>query len=210
MIENIIQQGPIQFDPTTHQYLHVPSRKKLTSVSNIISTIYSTKSWDKADPEVVENARERGVAVDRHMSTYVREGTVTVDGESEDVLNRVIIAHRIYEEHFGGLQAESQKIVFSVEDGIAGTLDFWVDRKIIVDLKNTYSIEKSYILQIGAYAEYCPVAPKRCGVIHVSPKVYREGGRWIEYDGDTCRKYWRKAVQWWKESIEMSKLKPRL
>src|SRR5439155_17906785 len=97
MIENIIQQGEIQFNPDTHEYFHVPTRRKLLSVSAVIATVYSTKSWDGVDPAIVENARIRGSLVDRYMSTYIRDGQVVIEGESADVTDRIKVAHYWYE-----------------------------------------------------------------------------------------------------------------
>jgi len=195
-----IVQGDVRFREHDHTYIHVPTNTKLASVTKVINTIYSPKSWDNADPAVVENARVRGEAVDRYISEYIREGRVQIEGESPDVQRRVVSAVAIFEEQFAGLPAESQVIVHSLEDGVAGMMDVWVNRKIVVDLKNTYSIEKSWILQIGAYAEYAPEPPERAGIIHINPKIYKNGGMWIEYDVGGCRRYYRKAVEWWKET----------
>src|SRR6266704_119705 len=171
MIENLIQQGDIQFNPDTHEYFHVPTRRKLLSVSEVIRIVYATKSWDGVDPAIVENARIRGTLVDHYMSTYIRDGSVIIEGESADVTNRIKVAHYFYESLFFAMPAEAQVIVYSLADGVAGTMDVWVDRRIIVDFKSTYSIEHSWVLQLGAYAEYAPVAPERAGIIHISPKT---------------------------------------
>ncbi len=199
MIETDIIQGEIRYRPSDHSYTHIPTGRRLASVSEVISTVYAKKSWDGADPQVVENARERGVAVDRYLSQYIRDGAVTIEDESEDITNRVIVAHRLYEELFGGLLAESQVIVYSLDDMVAGTLDFLVDNCVIADLKNTYNPERSWTLQLGAYATYAPEPVKRAGIIHISPKVYKTGGIWIEYDVEGCKRYWQKAVSWWKD-----------
>lgn len=195
--------GDIRYCATDHTYLHVPSNQQLTSVSHLTQVVYSTKSWDGVDPAIVENARRRGEAIDKYMADYVRYRTVTVSDESSDVVDRLILAHRLWESLFGGRPAEVQKIVFNLDDGIAGTMDFYVEPSIVVDLKCTYYSETAWILQLGAYAEYSNA--ERCGIIHVSPKVYREGARWLEYDPVLCREYFRKAVAWWKETKAMEK-----
>lgn len=204
-IEGDRVDGDILYRDSTHEYFHRPTGKKLASVSSVIQTVYSTKSWDGVDPAVVENARIRGSAVDRYMTAYVRDSRLELSGdEGEDVQNRVRIAHRIWEEQFHGMPAEAQKIVYSLEDGVAGTMDFFVNRSIVVDLKSTYNLEKGVLLQIGAYVEYAPSEEiERAGIIHVSPKVYKDGGRWVEYSIPECLRYWRMAVSWWKETKSM-------
>lgn len=201
-------QGDIRFRDLDHSYTHIPTGKKLTSVSRVISTVYSIKSWDGVKPEIIENAKLRGIAIDRLLSEYVRERVLSLnpvdpyDEEALDLRLRILTAHRIWEDEFSGLPAEPQLIVYNLVDGIAGTMDFFVDRRVVVDLKNTYSKEPgSWALQIGAYCSYAPAPVERAGIIHISPKVYtKDGGRWLEYDVDECRKYWRMAVEWWKET----------
>lgn len=196
-----VTQGDIEFCRERHTYLHLPTKKKLTPVSHVIQRVYSTKSWDGVDPAVIENARRRGDAVDAYMARYVREQRVVISaGERSDVVDRLVIAHRVWEANFNGMAAESQKIVFDLEDEIAGTMDFHIP-DIVVDLKCTYYPEVAWILQLGAYGEYSHSS--RGGVIHVSPKTYREGGRWLEYDMEMCKAYWRKAIEWWRNTKSM-------
>jgi hypothetical protein len=201
---DIIQDG-IRFRSRDHSYTHIETGVRLASVSEVISTVYAKKSWDGVSPEIVETAKIRGIAVDYWMTRYLREGSITIEGESYDVRDRVNVAVRIFESQFAGLQAETQKIVFSLDDLVAGMVDFWIDGRIVVDLKNTYSTEKGWLLQLGAYCTYVPQPVERCGVLHVSPKVYKQGGMWIEYDVELCRSYWRAAVEWWKLTRQFGK-----
>lgn len=198
-----IVSGDVRFRPSDHSYLHIPTMTKLAPVSRVIDTVFATKSWEGAKTEVVDNARYRGQVIDRYMTEYVRSSKLTVEDDDPDIINRLTVAHRIWESEFHGLPAKTQKIVFNLKDGVAGTMDFWVDQRIIADLKVTYNVEKKWILQLGAYAEYAPEEPERAGIIHVSPKVYKTGGIWMEYDVAACRRYWRKAVEWWEESKSM-------
>jgi hypothetical protein len=202
-IEGDRVQGEILFRESTHEYFHQPTGRKLASVSSVISTVYNLKSWDGVDPAVVENARVRGSAVDAYMASYVRNQRLEILNELADVTERVVIAHRVWEQEFHGLPAEPQLIVYSLEDGVAGTMDFFVDRRVVVDLKNTYSKERGWILQLGSYCDYAPTKAERAGIIHVSPKTYPKGGAWIEFDVAECRRYWRMAVSWWKETKTM-------
>lgn len=206
ILETDIVQGEVRYRDSDHSYIHVPTGKKLTAVSDVIRTVYSTKSWDGVNEDVVEAARIRGAAVDKYMAEYIRSFAVTIDSEeSRDVANRVQVACRIWEEEFSGLPAEAQRIVYSIADGIAGTMDFWVNDDTVVDLKSTYSVERSWILQLGAYADMAPALAMRAGIIHISPKVYPKGGVWMEYDVNACQIYWRKAVEWWKQANGMAK-----
>lgn len=204
MIELDTIQGDIRLREHDHTYWHVPTGKQLTSVSEVIRVVYAAKSWNGVDPAVVEHARLRGSAVDRYISEYVQRGSIHIAGESSEVCERVVIAQRLFEREFSGLPAEPQRIVHNLDDGVAGTIDLWVDNRFLVDLKCTYSTEHSWVLQLGAYATYAPSVPERIGVIHVSPKVYADGGRWIEYDPVACRAIWNDAVYWWKRTKNLT------
>jgi len=199
MVELDSIQGDIRYRPQDHRYTHIPTGRELTSVSRVIQRIYAVKSWDGADPWKVEHARIRGTAVDRVMSVYLKEGSIVIR-EPLEIQERVVIAQRLFEEQFAGQHADAQVIVYSLEDGVAGTMDFWINRKVIADLKCTWAVESSWALQLGAYATYAAPPPERLGVLHVHPKVYRNGGKWIEYPVDLCRQFWASAIRWWKDS----------
>jgi hypothetical protein len=210
-ITEVVIQGDIEYRDSDHTYVHIPTLTKLASVSKVIQTVYSTKSWDGVKPEIIEKAAFRGKTVDKYFSEFVNKGTVDVprgeDDLERDIENRIYIACNLFDQEFCGLKAEAQKIVYNLEDGIAGTMDAWVGDRIVVDLKSTYNAEKSWILQLGAYADYAPGLVERIGIIHISPKVYSSGGVWMEYNVDACRTYWRDAVAWWKKTCVMAKAK---
>jgi hypothetical protein len=191
-----IVQGEIRFRESDHSYWHVPSRRNLTPVSTVISTVYGIKSWDGVDRAIIDNAARRGMAVDKYMCKILRNGAATIQ-DAPDIQDRVVIAHRIYESEWPLLPVEPQKIVYSLEDGIAGMIDFWINDEILIDLKCTHQVEKSWILQLGGYAHMAPILPKKLGVLHVQPKLYPEGGSLLWYDIPTCIHYWRKAKAWW-------------
>lgn len=210
--ECCIVQGDIRYCATRHTYTYIPENRELDSVSKIVSTVYSTKSWDGVDPEVIRNANERGTAVDQYMAAYVRTGDIVIPGsERRDVAERVLIAHRLWAETYedATIQAESQKILFNLDDGAAGMADFAItypDQSVrIVDLKCTYSTETSWLLQIGAYATYSGAG--FADILHVSPAVYKKtgGGRIIPYDVPFCKGLWADAIAWWKRMNDAGK-----
>lgn len=198
-------QGDIRYCDREHSYTHIPTNRKLESVSNVIRTVYNKKSWDGVEEAVIENARIRGSRVDQYFADYLRTGYVEIpEGERIDVIERMVIAHRIFEGTYADRKSgRSQVIVYSLEDGIAGTADIVVDDHIVVDLKATYSPEVSWILQIGAYATYLPA--DEAAIIHASPKFYKKigGGKLIKYNADYAKQLWASAVKWWHEINEV-------
>lgn len=184
-----------------HKYWY--GGRELASVSSVIRTVYNKKTWDGVDEAVVENARIRGSLVDDYFSEYLRTGFVDIpEGERMDVLDRVIIAHKLFKKHFGDIAAIPQVIVFSLEDGVAGTVDIDCD-DLAIDLKATYSPEPSWILQLGAYIKY--KGAKRGAILHVSPKLYKNngGGKVIHVDADEAVKLWDDALVWWKRTKDL-------
>jgi hypothetical protein len=193
----------VRFDAEAHRYFL--GSRELKSVSAIIRTVYSPKSWDGVDPDVVEKARDRGERVDKYLSAYVGAGNVIIPyGESDDVKERFEIAARLWDQAYpNGIAVHVQHIVYSEEDGIAGTADFLVDGETIVDLKNTYRPEHSWKLQIGAYSAYSGATNAR--VLHISPKVHPSGGTWLKYNVADCKAIWQDAVKWYKRTLEMER-----
>lgn len=197
-------QGDIRFCRTEHTYTHIPTRRKLDSVSKVIKQVYAKKSWDGVDESIIENARERGSLVDDYVATYMRTGVVEMpEGERQDVVDRVVIAQGLIEEHYPDrVNCEPQKIVYDLNIGIAGCADLPIDDSVI-DLKCTYSPEVDWAFQIGAYADMGNFA--NCAILHVSPKFYKDsvGGRLLRYDVEQCKGWWREAVAWYLRTKEI-------
>lgn len=190
----------LRYCATDHRYWM--GDVELASVSRVIATVYPKKSWDGVDMAVVERARIRGERVDHYLSEYVAKGNVTLNpGEWKEVDQRLDIAVRWWDRNIRGT-VHVQKILHSEKDKVAGTADFVVGDSVI-DLKNTAQLEKSYKLQMGAYGEYADAGSLH--VLHVNPKLYKEGCRLIPFDRDNCRALWRKAVTWFQTIREIEK-----
>lgn len=186
----------IRFCAKCHRYWNDDT--ELASVSSVIRDIYPKHSWDKADPAKVAHAKERGIRVDRYLTEYLSTGRVTMNpGEWREVQDRFDMVTEWCEKNLRG-RVESQVIVYSTRDGVAGTADIRISDTII-DLKNTWSIEKSYALQMGAYGEYGDAAN-----LHVL-QVKQEGIRLVPFDRDYCTLLWRQGVGWWKSIKELER-----
>lgn len=191
--------GDILFRQKDHTYWHMPTGQELTPVSRVIQAVYPAKSWDGVDRSVVDNARIRGERVDAYLAHYIRNGRVdTTPGERRDVIQRLKIAIDLLDGTYGAHFMEPQKIVYDLEDGVAGMVDISVDHfYAIVDLKCCYATEPSWKLQIGAYATYSRCSEAK--VIHISPSVYKQdGGEVIPYDVEECKLIWHRAILWYR------------
>lgn len=169
------------------------------------------KSFDGVDEETLRRAAKRGSLVEQYATELMRTGgiQVTWEGAGEDdemrsgVMDRLEIFERWWSQRKPILH-ESQKLVFSEVDGIAGTLDWIIgfpetDDVFLVDCKCTAQPERTWILQVGAYlsmleSDYTVVVP---AVLHINPK-YKDGYIWREYDMAKACAYWQRALAWYR------------
>ena len=179
--------------------------KPLVSVSRVIDAVLK-KSWDGVDPATVENAAERGRRVEQYATTLFRDGYVEMPvGERTDVEERMEVVYRWWERHRPRLLA-AQEVVWSEDDGVAGTLDFILEMddgvlEWLVDMKCTAQPEASWALQVGAYCELSRHSGPSA-VLHINPK-YKEGYIWRVYDTAQVKRQWRAALAWFKVLTEL-------
>ncbi len=186
----------VVFKEDTHQYFR--GLQELASVSKVIRSTWPIKpSWDQVSPEVLENARERGVETDALFSAWVSGGSASMpeNGWREDARDRFVALTRWWNR--GVAQAQ----VILADDEIAGQANV-VLPQAIYDLKNTAQIESTYSLQLGAYADLYEKEhgrlPDALGVIHVThPKGKPVSIKLVEFDVMIAVSEWRIVRQMW-------------
>jgi hypothetical protein len=146
--------------------------KQIASVSSVLRGVWPIRpDYSKAKPEVIENARDRGVAVDELFSAYVN-GTLDriPAGTRKDAVR---LFHKVRGWWDSHKRKEARSQVILADNEIAGTCDILAD-DWIWDLKSTYNVEPTYPLQVAAYGELHfatfgrPV--KGLGIIHVTER----------------------------------------
>jgi hypothetical protein len=139
----------VRFCSECHRYWR--GDKQLHSVSKVLRTMWPYKpDFSKADPAVVENARDRGVVVDQLFSLYVKGGLDRIPkGTRQDSAELFFKVRRWWDNRKHG-EVRSQVIL--ADNEIAGTCDV-MDDEDIYDLKCTHDIEATYPLQLAAYGE---------------------------------------------------------
>lgn len=146
--------------------------KQLVSVSKVLRTTWPFKpDFSQADPAVIENARDRGVAVDTLFTAYVRGNLSSIPAGTRTDATELFFRLKRWWDAKKITDAQSQVIL--ADDAIAGQCDLLADNWIY-DLKCTYNIEPMYQLQLGAYAQlhYAQTgqAVKGIGIIHVTKR----------------------------------------
>jgi hypothetical protein len=155
-------------------------------VTKVIKNTWPIKpDFSAADPEVLENARDRGVVVDDLFSAYVN-GTLTKipGGTRRDAVDLFLKLQKWWDKR--GVKARSQ--VMLADDEIAGTCDIITEDGWIYDVKATYNIEPTYPIQLGAYAHLHGAWPKGIGIIHVTKRF--EAPKLIELSLTQCLGDW--------------------
>lgn len=179
-------------DQLSHRY--ALEGKPLVSVSRVIDSVMK-KSFDGVDPEILRNAAERGMAVEKYATEWLATGGVAVPAdERQDVIDRLECFERFMKLRRPKLLS-AQQMVWNGE--VAGMLDFIleIDRtEWLVDMKCTASPEASWVIQVGAYCELSRHTGP-CAVLHINPK-YAQGYIWREYDTETVKSQWRTAFAW--------------
>lgn len=156
--------------------------KRLTSVSRVLSVwpqdpcsscgwpIYSDHQPGCSVKLAIDNAKERGSAVDALVSGYVK-GTLKCipAGTRKDAVELFWKAKAWIDRH-ACLHREAQVLVG--DDQIGGVLDLSLDGTVI-DLKCSYNLEPTHPVQVGGYvtlrAAMGQVTPE-AGILHVTER----------------------------------------
>lgn len=187
----------VRFCASCHKYWRNDIR--LISVSQVLKATWPIPpDFSKADPAVLENARDRGIQVDALFSRYVN-GTLDCirksDGWRADAVQLFFKLRRFWDSR----KHDSPKAqVILADNEIAGTCDI-LDGDTIYDLKATYNVEKTYHLQLAAYAELHFATfqrpAKTLAIIHVTerypePKIIKVDIPSTLQDWATLRQMW--------------------
>lgn len=182
--------APLQVRYCDEHHSYFYGDRRLNSVTSIIKFMCPT-DYSAVDPVVLENARTRGVLVDRYFCEYLRSGHLHIDAdEREDVKDRLKLLIPWWDRQ-GFEIHEVQEIVFSKEDGVAGCLDLRIGIKsgsAVYDLKVVSSLQKAYGLQLGAYLTYGNA--DEAGIVHVT----KDKCRLVKYDAEKCKRHWKTLI----------------
>lgn len=184
-----------------HRYWQ--SGQELTSVSKVIRQVWPIeKDFSRADPDILEHARTRGVLVDALFSQYINRERLRIPlGTPVDVIEEGKRGfNAVCDWWENGLRAKAiAQVVFSKE-GIAGTADVCEGDDAIWDLKCVSKPDVSYALQLGGYVYLSGRAIRTCGLIHCK---FTEGGavatvKPIMYNAAECVDDWLSMLAFWR------------
>jgi hypothetical protein len=207
----------LRFDAETHTYWHgLEQYQSVTSVVRMMLPV--KKSWAGVDSRIIENARERGILIDRYCCELARTGRVeTAADERLDVIAGVRAFTEWWREQEwwreGGAVVETQKILADPINGIAGTADLVIPG-CIYDIKCTSAIEADVAYQLGAYAYmqstshlHISADGPSVAVIHINKK-YPSGLKVIPLDALDCIYKWRNLLAFYRDVKPLLKSEP--
>lgn len=158
----------VRFCSPCHRYYR--GSKELTSVSKLIRNTWPIKK-EMGPDWMVENARQRGVEVDRLFCAYASGALKRIPaGTRQDAVE---LFYKV-RQWFDSLDPESVSIQTILADSdTAGTCDIIIDG-YIWDLKCTYSVDVTYPLQLGLYADNYEATfgepVKGIGILHATER----------------------------------------
>lgn len=160
---------------TFHECHHVYKRgdKELDSVTRVIKACFPVKpSYFDAQPDVLENARERGIAVDRLVTAYLRGTLTAIPAGTRQDATTLFFKVKAWLDSW---ECKGVPQVIVADEDIAGTADIVTTEGGIWDLKTTYNVsEPTYELQLGLYALLFKAQfgelPSRIGIIHLTER----------------------------------------
>ncbi len=165
--------------------------RRLTSVTAVIKAVWPLrKSFEYADPTVLEHARERGIRVDRYFEHYLKYGTVLIpNGEWMDVIE---LTQGVIKWWNAQTFPAPRTQVIVHDNEVAGMVDLLFPDHV-VDLKCVSAIDPTYALQLGAYTDLAGLGAANPGVIHANSK----GIKLIEFNVLQCVEDWRICKAMW-------------
>src|SRR5688572_12340556 len=185
---------------TFHECHHVSKRgdKELDSVTRVVYACFPAKAkFREAPPEVLENARQRGVEVDKLVTAYLRGNLATIPAGTRIDSKELFFKLKPWID--SALSRAMPQIILADED-IAGTADIVTTDGLILDLKTTYDVtEPHYDLQLGMYANLFEAQfgekPKGISIIHLTerlpaPKIVTLDLKQCQYDAKMIRDVW--------------------
>lgn len=184
-------------------HVYYRSGKRLESVSSVIRNTYPIKpDFSKADPEVLEHAKQRGILVDALVCQYLEGKDLFIPrGTPHEVIDEGKIGFQAVQKWWDSEKRGAVKTqVTLADDEIAGTADILEDDRHVWELKTVSKIEATYRLQIGAYLDLRGHYGSECGIIHCA---FSKGGtvatvKPVELNAATCMGDWRVLREMWR------------
>ena len=195
----------VRFCDEHHRYWRGDA--ELASVTRVVKEAWPYKpDFSAADPEVLENARGRGVEVDRLFCQWLEGKLPSIPaGTREDSKDLFMKLLRWWPTSKLERTCVATQVLLADAE-IAGTAD--IVGEGIAELKTVSAIEPTYRLQLGGYCHLYEVQhgklPKWCGIIHVN-KSLREP-KWIPFEPEVVVAEFFTVLEMWRL---VRRLKPR-
>jgi hypothetical protein len=195
--ESLDKDTKVRFCEEHHRYWR--DSIELVSVTRMLRWTWPIKpnADEPVDQRVIDNARDRGVIVDRMFSAYVigkldPENLPPVREDAIDLFNKL----RRWWDAQGFTEKNTRSQLLLADGTLAGQCDLFNrdQRPTILDVKCVYDIDLTYQLQVGGYGDLASKMEaygeiERLVLLHAT-KRFKEV-RVIEVDAKLAMEDWR-------------------
>lgn len=191
--------------------------QRLYSLSKVLRELGLKPDYGDADPSVIQRAACRGKLTEQYCYRLLQGKPVTVRDKHcgslrEDVAVRVEAFYR-WMVRTKPEFVDCQTFAWSEQDRICWQRDLRViidGRLTLVDVKCTSKAEKDWPLQIGCGLSYDEDGAERGGVLHLNPRLNKDGFKFREYNADSVKGWWRRAADRWRSNRDFNLLRAEL
>ncbi len=161
--------------------------RELYGVTSTIRAVWPTIT--AADPDVLENARVRGVEVDALITAFLLDSLPVLPSDTREDVKDLFLKFIEWwavkrPKKWGACRPQ-----VIVSDGVyAGTVDLLFENGPIVDVKCTYNIQQTHEFQLGGYRALHGMK-KTVGILHLTKRI--NDANLFMLDGVECHDDWR-------------------
>jgi hypothetical protein len=190
--------------------------QRLYSLSRVLRDLGLKPDFTDVNPEVLLKAQQRGKLTEQYCFDLIQGKSVVVRskhcGSLQEAVALRVEAFNRWKERFEPVYVDHHQIVFSEVDGVAWEEDLKVMLRgelTLVDIKATSGTANDWQIQLGCGLEYDPDV-KRAAILHLNPRLNKDGFRWREVDPKHARSQYRRAVNHWLSRRDFSLLRNEL
>lgn len=167
---------------------------------------------------IIYNAACRGKLTEQYGYRLIQGFPVTIRAKhtgslQADVSERVQAIYR-WMQKYNPQYVDSQSFVWNAQDRVCWQRDLRVriaGRLWLIDIKCTSKPEKDWPLQLGCGLSYDEDGCDHAAILHVNPRLNRDGFRFInKWKGSQLKDWYRRAVDRWKSERDFNLLKGEL
>ncbi len=209
-----VRRKPVRDD----NYCSWLGSERLYSLSRMLRDLDLKPDFGDTPEYVIRNAASRGKLTEEYCYRLLQQGPPIYVRDKhcgslrQGVAERLEAFHR-WTQKYEPEYVDSQDLVWNEQDRICWKRDLRVKisgRLWLIDIKCTSRPEKDWPLQIGCGLSYDEDGCTKGAILHLNPRLNKQGYRFIEYDGPRVTNWYRRAVHRWHSNRDFNLLRNEL